>query len=98
MPEIDRAEWVISIGESGKPIRARMGAGAKPLLSEPDLRLASLFGAYFKTRIIAALEIPVKRFGVERFRAGDTIDLASSFFTHGRADSVGWKGRFTLQD
>src|SRR5262249_26160039 len=96
VPEIDRAEWLISICETSKPIRARIGAGAKPVVSEPELRVASLTGVFFKTRVIAALEIPAKRFGRERFRAGDTIELSSVFSNHCRADRVEWKGRFTL--
>ena len=98
VPEIDRAEWVVSIGDTGKPIRARIGAGAKPVLNEPGLHVATLTGVFFKTRVIAALEIPAKRFGRERFKSGDTIELSSVFSNHCRAERVEWSGRFTLED
>ena len=47
-------------------------------------------------RNIAALELPAKLFGKGRFKTGDTIALASTFYTHGRAYRVEWKGNFTL--
>jgi len=50
------------------------------------------------TRNVAALELPAKLFGQERFKSGDTINLASTFFTHCRSDRVEWKGKFTLKD
>ena len=50
------------------------------------------------TRNIAALELPAKLFGKVRFKAGDTIELSSTFFTHCRADRVEWKGKFTLRE
>jgi len=31
-------------------------------------------------------------FGQHAFKPGDTIDLAATFLTHGRADRVEWKG------
>jgi hypothetical protein len=98
VPEMDRAEWTISISEHNKPIHARIGAGAKPVLSEPALRFASVSGAYINTRSIAAIEIPAKHFGRKSFKSGDAIEFASTFFTHCRANRVEWKGRFTLRD
>ncbi len=96
MPEADRAEWIISLDESNKPIRVRLGPGAPPICNESAARVVNLSGAYSNTRNIAALELPAKLFGKERFKSGDTIDLASTFFTHCRADRVEWKGKFTL--
>ncbi|HEU0037636.1 MAG TPA: hypothetical protein VFR76_00015, partial [Verrucomicrobiae bacterium] len=92
----DRAEWIISLDESNKPIRVRLGPGAPPICNESAARVVNLSGAYSNTRNIAALELPAKLFGKERFKSGDTIDLASTFFTHCRADRVEWKGKFTL--
>jgi len=96
VPDIDRAEWIILPGETSEPIRARIGAGAKPV-TERGLRIVSVSGAYLNTRTIAALEIPAKRFGREGFKTGDAIALAVTFITHGRADRVDWKGKFTLR-
>jgi hypothetical protein len=50
------------------------------------------------TRNVAAVEVPAKLLGRDRWRAGDTIELAATYFTHCRADRMEWKGRFTLQD
>ena len=47
-------------------------------------------------RNIACMEVPAQWFGQERFKPGDAIDFASTFFTHCRAYRVEWKGRFTL--
>lgn len=49
------------------------------------------------TRDIAALRLPAKLFGKTGFKAGDTIELDSTFFTHCRAERVEWKGQFTLR-
>jgi hypothetical protein len=97
VPEVDRGEWIISIGDNNKPIRARIGGKARPVRSEPDLRLANASGEYMNTRDIVALEIPAKRFGKKRFKSGDTIELTSTFSTQCRSDRVEWKGRLTLR-
>jgi hypothetical protein len=96
VPDVDRAEWIISIGETNKPIRARLGPGAPPVCDEPAVRIVNLSGVYMNTRNIAAVELSAKLFGKERFKAGDTIEFGSTFFTHCRADRVEWKGRFKL--
>jgi hypothetical protein len=96
IPEIDRAEWVVSIGQTNKPIHARLGPGAPPLCDEPAARIVNLSGVYMNTRNIAALELPAKLFGKKRFKPGDSIEFDSTFFTHCRADRVDWKSRFTL--
>jgi len=97
VPESDRAEWVVSLQES-KPIRARIGAGAKPVCDEPTVRVVNLSGVKLNTRNIAAMEIPATMFGKHRFKAGDTIEFASTFLTHCRADRVEWKGKVTLRN
>lgn len=98
IPDVDRAEWIISIGKTNKPVRARLGPGAPPVCDEPAVRIVNLSGVYMSTRNIAAVELPAKLFGRERFEAGDTIEFGSTFFTHCRADRVEWKGKFTLRD
>ena len=35
VPEIDRASWIVSIGETNMPIHARLGPGAPPICDEP---------------------------------------------------------------
>ncbi len=98
IPEVDRAQWLISIGHSSKPIHARLGPGGSPTCDEPAARFVNLSGEYMNTRNIAALELPAKLFGQTRFKAGDSIEFASTFFSHCKADRVEWKGKFTLSD
>jgi hypothetical protein len=90
----DRAEWIVSGGES--TIRARLGAGLEPIVSQPAVHLVSISGVNGNVRNIAAMELPVKLFGKERFKSGDKVAITSTFFTHGRAYRVEWKGNFTL--
>ena len=92
----DRAEWIIS-SEFTKPIRARLGAGLEPTISEKAVRVANLSGVNGDVRNIACVELPAGLFGKSRFRAGDKIDLESSFFTHCRAYRVDWRGSFELK-
>ena len=98
VPEMDRAEWIVSIGGTNQPIHARLGPGAPPVCDEPAARFVNLSGEYMNTRNIAAVELPAKLFGKARFKAGDTINFDSTFFTNCRADRVEWKGKFTLCD
>ncbi len=98
VPEIDRAEWLVSVGETNPPIRARLGPGAPPVCSGPSARIANVAGIYLNTRNIAALQLPAKLFGRERFKSGDTISLASTFYSHCRADRVEWRGSFILRN
>ena len=94
---IDRAEWIVGIGGDPNAIRARIGAGLEPVLNESAARLVNLSGLNGNFRNIAALELPAKLFRKHRFKPGDTIDLASTFFTHCRGHRVEWQGRFTLR-
>ena len=98
VPTGDRAEWVVSIGGSGRVIRAPVGAGAGAVVDDPVARIVNVSGLNLNVRNIAAMELPAKLFGKERFKAGDEIEIASTFFTHCRAYRVEWKGRFTLRD
>lgn len=91
----DRAEWNVSIN-GATPIRARIGAGMEPLVNEPAVRIESVSGLNGNVRNIACMELPAKLFGKTRFRAGDKIDLDSTFFTHCRAYRVEWRGQFQL--
>jgi hypothetical protein len=97
VPEVDRAQWVISIGDGSKPIHARLGPGGPSVCDEPAARLVNLSGEYMNTRNIAAVELPAKLFGKQRFKSGDSIEFGSTFFTHCRAERVEWKGKFTLR-
>jgi len=96
VPESDRAEWMVSIVGAPKPIRARIGAGLEPMVSDPSVRIAHHCGVKLTTRSIAAMELPAASFGRNRFKGGDAIELASTFLSHCRAYRVEWKGRFIL--
>jgi len=98
VPEVDRAQWHVAIGQARAPIHVRLGPGAPPASDEPAARVVNLSGVYMNTRNIAALELPARLFGKARFKPGDTIELDSTFFTHCRADRVEWKGKFTLRE
>jgi len=98
VPEVDRAQWIVSISGTNQPIHVRLGPGGPPVCDEPAVRIVNLAGEYMNTRNIAAMELPAKLFGKTRFKAGDTIEFDSTFFTHCRADRVEWKGKFTLHD
>jgi hypothetical protein len=89
---------VISPGVNEKPIQMRLGPGGAPTCDEPAVRIVNLSGVYMNTRNIAAMEFPAKIFGKGQFKAGDTIEFGSTFFTQGRGERVDWKGKFTLRD
>ncbi len=58
--------------------------------------MANISGLNGQVRNIAAMELRAKLFGKDRFKPADTIGFSSTFFTHGRAYRVDWKGKFTL--
>jgi len=96
IPTVDRAEWIVTIESTTRPIRTRLGPGIPATCDEPSARLVNLAGIYMNTRNIAALELPAKLFGKERFQPGDHIEFASTLLTNCRGEHVEWKGRFTL--
>ena len=59
----DRAEWIVSISGSSKPIRGRIGAGMEPVFDEPSVRAMNISGINGNVRNIAGLELPAKLFG-----------------------------------
>lgn len=95
-PEADRAQWIISIGKTGTPIHVRLGPGGPPSCDEPSAKVANDSGEYMNTRNIAAIELPAKLFGKTELKPGGKIEFDSTYFTQARADSVKWKGTFTL--
>jgi len=93
----DRAEWIVFVNGSTNSIRSRIGAGLEPIVDQSAVRLVNISGLNGNFRNIACMELPVKLFNKDRFKTGDAIEFASTFFTHGRAYRVEWKGRFTLR-
>lgn len=94
----DRAEWVVSAGESTEPVRARIGAGREPIVNQPTVRVVNISGVNGDVRNIAAMELPAKLFGKKQFKAGDAVTISSIFVTHGGGYRVEWKGSFTLSN
>ena len=92
----DRAQWVISIGGSTKPIRGRIGAGMEPVFDEPSVRAVNISGLNGNVRNIAGLELPAKLFGKKQFKPGDSIAFDSTFLTHCRSYRVEWSAKLTL--
>jgi hypothetical protein len=95
-PEEDRAQWVIAVRPTNRPIHIRLGPGGPPLCDEPAASVANLCGVYLNTRNIAAVKLPARFFGKTRFAWRDTIEIESTFLTSCRAARVQWKGGFTL--
>jgi hypothetical protein len=93
----ERGEWVVSIPGSARPIRGRIGAGMEPVFDEPSVRTLNISGIHGNVPNVAALELPAKLFGKQRFRKGDPIEFGSTFFSHCRAYRVDWKGKFVLR-
>jgi hypothetical protein len=96
VPEVDRSVWTVRAGE-GQPVTARIGAGLKPIVSDPGLRIENLSGVNLNVRNIAILELPARKLGLSRLHRGDTIQLKSILQTHGKTYSVEWEGSFRLK-
>ena len=96
VPAGDRAEWHVSVGGASQPIRARLGGGLQPTVNEPAVRLVNLSGLNLNVRNIAAMELPVRLFGRDKFRLGDQIEFATAFSTHCQAYVTAWRGKFIL--
>lgn len=97
IPKSDRSLWSVTL-PGHPPIHARLGLGRDPIPSDPAIRIENLSGSNLTVRNIAAMEIKAAQLGRARFRAGDRIPLASTFFTHGQAYRIEWKGEFTLAE
>ena len=95
VPKDERALWTVTLRD-GEAIRARIGAGREAIVNDPRVRLENLSGVNLNVRNVAIVELPAKRFGRKRFRAGDTIDLNTTLLTHAQAYRVEWKGTFQL--
>ena len=97
VPKEERASWTVKLGDN-KEIRARIGGGREAIVNDPTVRLENLSGINLNVRNIAVLELPAERFGKNRLRAGDSIDLNTTLLTHAQAYRVEWKGRFTIKN
>lgn len=94
IPEVDRAEWTISLGGMKEPIRLRIGAGRKPSVNL-SLPVASFDGTN-PSGHMAAVEVPYALWHQDRLRAGERIELSSTFVGHARQYPAQWRGAFYL--
>jgi hypothetical protein len=95
VPKNDRPLWIVEANGS-TPVRARLGAGREPIVSDAEVRVENLSGLNLNVRNVAIMVLPAPRLGKERLKAGDTLELSSTLHSHGRAYRVEWQGRFTL--
>jgi hypothetical protein len=95
VPECDRGLWLVQ-APGCEPLRIRLGAGRQPVLNDSTLSIRHLSGVNHNTRSIAALALPAARLGRKAFRAGDTIQLSSTFWTHGGCYRMDWNGTYVL--
>ncbi|HZO85494.1 MAG TPA: hypothetical protein VFC26_09785 [Verrucomicrobiae bacterium] len=95
VPKNDRPLWTINCNP---PVRARLGAGREPIVSDPAITVHNLSGLNLLVRNIAVIELPAARFGKPQFTSGDSIELSSTLLTHGEAYRMDWTGRFRLSD
>ena len=97
VPKADRSLWSVQV-DRGEVLRARIGGGLEPLVSNPDVRIENLSGVNLSVRNIAILEMPVSLLNRTELKPGDTIDLDVSLVSHARALRVEWRGSFRLRD
>jgi hypothetical protein len=96
IPDSDRAKWTIQLNDQ-TPVTLRVGAGKDVNVDNPDVRCKSLSGTYHNNRCITAVEIPASVIDKSELRAGEQIQLKSTFDTVGRAERIEWQGRFVLR-
>jgi hypothetical protein len=96
VPEEDRAEWTFLVKGSPITIRSRIGAGLEPHVNPPEVRIVNASGVNWKARNIAAMALPARLFGLERFAAGGVVEFSSVLLTHCRGYRTEWGGSFRL--
>jgi hypothetical protein len=95
VPKNDRPLWVV---DCEPPVRARLGAGREPIVSDPGVPVHNLSGLNLLVRNIAVMELPARRFGKMQFAAGDSVELSSTLLTHAGAYRMEWQARFRLSE
>lgn len=96
LPEVDRAEWTVSIEDSKHPLSLRVGAGRPPDVHDPGIEVVDTTAAENGVYHVVAVRLPAALFGKQRLQAGDTIRLEATYQTASRAEKVAWSGPFHL--
>jgi hypothetical protein len=96
IPKEDRALWTLRIGDA-KPYHVRLGGEREAIPSDLDVRIEHLSGGGLNVKNVAAVELTASRLGRTSFRAGDTIELEATLWSHCRAQRVEWKGIYQLK-
>ena len=97
VPKGDRPQWFVA-PEGQAAVRARIGCGREALVNDSSVRVECLSGLNLDVRTAAIMALPARRFGKERFAAGDTVTLSSTLLSHCQANRIEWRGQFTLRD
>jgi hypothetical protein len=97
IPEIDRANWLIRLGD-GQEVSVRIGGGLPATTSDQTVRAEGYSGVDNDVRLIGVARIPAVMVGKKRFSKGDCISLQSSLTSHGRAYHSEWRGDFKLSE
>lgn len=96
IPEVDRMEWRLRLGPSGKEetIRIRMGAGGDAVVYGTQLEIKHATGI----RTVALARLPARLFGQPTLARGKTLPLLSTLRTCARAYTMEWKADLQLVD
>jgi hypothetical protein len=95
VPKSDRPLWLVQVN-GGEPVRARLGGGREPLVNDPAVQVQNLSGLNLNVRNVAFMELPARRLGREKLKAGEVVDFTATLQAHCRAYQADWKGSFTL--
>jgi hypothetical protein len=99
MSKDDRMHWTVTVNRAGsapRTLRACLGAGREPILSDPGVRAWNLSGTGLKVRNVAILELPAAWFGKAKLASSDVAELSSELFTHCATYRVQWQSRLAL--
>jgi hypothetical protein len=96
VPEVDRMEWSLALGESGKKknIRIRIGAGGEPTIYGAEVKVKHAAGV----RNVALVRLPAQLFGKPKLERGYTLPLSSMLRTFARAYGIEWKADLKLAE
>ncbi len=87
-PEVDRIEWSLTLGLSGKEkaIQIRIGAGGDPIIYGTQVEIKHASGH----RTVALARFPAQLFGKPKLELGDTLPLLSTLRT---PEPTAWNGK-----
>jgi hypothetical protein len=96
LPEEDRPEWIITLGEVKSPIRVRFGPGGAARATGAAGEDITCRQWVHRTRYTAMAALPIALLDRAEFHPGDTIPLRAELTSHGRGDRMAWESVLTL--